>query len=692
MGFIAEKKEEFEIANEYYLKGLTVGDKLSNSVKILRGLANVSYKLKDELKADFYYTEALQKSIEMYGDEHTETALTYLRYGDFLSDNGSKKAIQYLKIAAELYEKAFGPESIDVSSAYYYIGNYYFRNKQFNLALDYFQLSLIAGFPGFSSKNIYDNPDIKNSDLNGNQLEAISAKALTMLLMYKSDTSRLDLLRSSVSSFNVSIKIIEMLRSTYQDEDSKLFISGNEKNTYSNALLAQVLLYKRTKNSADIDKAFSLSEKGKSAVLLSHLRDKEAKNTGRIPKELLDRDAGLKSEIYFYNKQIHDQKLSSNPDDAKIKLWNSKIFDLSRKQDELIKSIEKDYPLYYNMKYDNSVATIETIQNRLNPDQAIVEFSMTDSILFAFAITKNKKQVITTSIGPGFYYNLRTVREQLTGKQFNNYSRDDFRIFSSASNQLYNTLLLPLQPTIKGKDLILIPDGELGYLSFDILLTSMPDTTKVTYKNISYLIKESALTYAPSATTFFTELNLSNNNNNGKIIAFGPSYTIENQTLKNTDGSRSSLRDILSDLSNTQNEILSLEQYFNVTSLLGSKATEESFKRKAPDFKILHLAMHTLINNENSLYSKLVFFRPEGDTTEDGFLNASELVNMELHADMAVLSACNTGTGKMQKGEGIMSLSRDFFYAGVPGVVMTSWAVEDRTGIKLMDYFYKHIA
>jgi len=482
-----------------------------------------------------------------------------------------------------------------------------------------------------------------------------------------------------------------MLRSTYQDEDSKLFISGNEKNTYSNALLAQVLLYERTKNPDDFKMAFSFSEKGKSAVLLSHLRDKEAKNTGRIPKDLLTLDASLKSEIYFYNKQIHDQKLSGNPDNVKIKLWNSKIFDLSRKQDELIKSIEKSYPLYYNMKYDNSVTSIDDIQKKLNPDQAIVEFSLTDSTLFAFAITKNKKQLITTTIGPEFYSNLQVVREQLTGKQFNNYSRNDFRLFTSASNQLYKVLLLPMHATIKDKDLILIPDGELGYLSFDVLLTSMPDTTKVSYKNLPYLIKESALTYAPSATTFFDKLNLPNVNN-GKIIAFSPGYDAANQTLKIKDETGKPLKEILTELSNTQNEILSIEKYFKVKSFANNKATEDAFKKNAPEYKVLHLAMHTLINNENSLYSKLVFFNPLGDTSEDGLLNASELVNMELHADMAVLSACNTGTGMMQKGEGIMSLARDFFYAGVPGFVMTSWAVEDRTGIKLIDYFYKHIA
>jgi CHAT domain-containing protein len=102
--------------------------------------------------------------------------------------------------------------------------------------------------------------------------------------------------------------------------------------------------------------------------------------------------------------------------------------------------------------------------------------------------------------------------------------------------------------------------------------------------------------------------------------------------------------------------------------------------------------MHTLINNENPLYSKLIFFKPKGDTIDDGMLNASELINMDLHADIAVLSSCNTGSGKMQKGEGILSLSRDFFYAGIPGIIMTAWAVEDRSGIKLMEYFYKNIA
>lgn len=692
MGFIAEKKGEYTQSKDYYMKGLSIGDKLLSSVKILRGLANVSFRMKDTLNANVFYTKALEKSIEMYGKEHPETALAYLRYGDFLSATGNKEALTHLNKSLGLYKKAFGSENIDVSTAYYYIGNYYYRIKNYIKAVNFFQLSLIAGFAGFTSENIYDNPEITANNLNDNLLNPLTAKATTLLLLYKADTTKLDLLKNSASSFTLSLKMIEMLRSTYQEEDSKLFILEKEKNTFANAVLTHVKLYERTHSEDDLNQAFTLSEKGKSAVLLSHLRDKEAKNVGRIAQELLSQDAQLKSELYFYNKQIHDQKRLSAPDEEKIKLWNSRIFDLRRKQDELIKSIEKDYPAYYNLKYDNSVVSIDEVQKKLPANQAIVEYTLTDSLLFAFAITAENKKLISHAIDSSFFHNLQIIRQQLTGKEFNNYSSTDFNIFVKASNELYRTLLLPIAPMLKGKDLIIVPDGELGYLSFDVLLTSMPDTSKPFYKKLPYLIMESAISYAPSATTFFDELNLKKLKNNGRILAFGPTYNDKNAVLGQKDEYGNLLSSSLTDLTNAKVEINNLDNYFKVKSYIGEKATETAFKKGAVNYKVLHLAMHTIINNENPLYSKLIFFKSESDTLEDGMLNASELINMELHAEMAVLSACNTGTGKMRKGEGIMSLARDFFYAGVPGIIMTSWAVEDRAGAKLMDYFYHYIA
>ncbi len=692
MGVIAERKGEFAIAKGYYLKGLSIGDKLLNSIKILRGLANVSYKMADRVNADLYYKNALQKSIDIYGDEHPETALTYLRYGDFLSDIEDKQALFYLNKSLDLSKKSFGNVNVDVSTAYSYIGKYYYRANNFSKAISFYQQSLIAGFPGFTSQSISDNPEISKESLNQSLLNTLSYKATALLKLYQTDTSRIDYLKNSAASFGLCLKIIEMLRSTYQDENSKLFISENEKSTFSNALLSQIKLYNKTKQTASLDEAFSLAEKGKSAVLLSHLRDKEAKSIGGIPENLLNQDASLKSEIYFYNKQIHDQKLAANPDEAKIKMWNGRVFDLSRKQDELIKSIEKNYPAYYNLKYDNSVISVNDIRKGLSSKQALVEFTLTDSTLYTFVITPGNIQLVASPIDSSFYNKLQVLRTQLTGKEFNNYSTADFREFVQSSYGLYEKLLLPLQSAIRGKELIIIPDGELGYLSFDILLTSMPDISKPSYRKLPYLIKESAITYAPSATTFFDELNRKSLKNNGKILAFGPDYGTDNKVLDQKDENGKVLRTTLANITNTQDEIKSLKGYFNVKAFQGKNATETSFKNNASAYRVLHLAMHTIINNKNPLYSKLIFFKPQNDTIDDGMLNASELINMELHADMAVLSACNTGSGKMSKGEGIMSLSRDFFYAGVPGIIMTAWAVEDRSGVKIMENFYKYLA
>jgi CHAT domain-containing protein len=486
--------------------------------------------------------------------------------------------------------------------------------------------------------------------------------------------------------------MIEMLRSTYRDEDSKLFLSGNDQGTYLNALDANVRLYHVNPSESTLDNAFRISEKGKSAVLLSHLRDKRARDVGRIPSEMLKKEASLKSDIYSINKFIHDEQQKSKPDGQKINSWNSKLFDLSRSQDELVKSFEKDYPAYYNLKYDNSVVSVNELQHQLTQDQAVITYSVSDSVLYLFAIDKNQAQLVTQVLDTNFSDALHLVREQLNGAEFNNYTSDDFKQFVVKSAYLYQVLLKPVENIIHGKELVLVPDADLGYLSFDILLTSMPDTSRMNYRKLPYLIRQSAISYAPSATAFVANLKIRNQSNNGKVLAFSPSYGKDNIVLTKTDNEGQKLSSVLSDLNNTSEEIKNISEYFTTKTYIDKEATERNFKQYAPEFKILHLAMHTLVNNSNPLYSKLVFYSNADNSTEDGMLNASELINMELNAELAVLSSCNTGSGKMQKGEGIMSLARDFFYAGVPGVVMTAWAVEDRSGVVLMKNFYKRIA
>jgi CHAT domain-containing protein len=141
----------------------------------------------------------------------------------------------------------------------------------------------------------------------------------------------------------------------------------------------------------------------------------------------------------------------------------------------------------------------------------------------------------------------------------------------------------------------------------------------------------------------------------------------------------------------TKEEINAIAGLFQTKKLFDQKATETYFKEHAGKFSILHLAMHTIIDNQNPLYSKLVFSSPEPSSADDGYLNTYELFSLHLTGQLAVLSACNTGSGKLERGEGIISLARGFFYAGIPSVVMTLWEIEDHSSADLMAMFYENL-
>ncbi len=124
--------------------------------------------------------------------------------------------------------------------------------------------------------------------------------------------------------------------------------------------------------------------------------------------------------------------------------------------------------------------------------------------------------------------------------------------------------------------------------------------------------------------------------------------------------------------------------------IIGEQATESNFKKYANNYDILHLAMHAVIDNQDPLFSKLVF-STSGDSLEDGLLNTHEIYNMKFNARLAVLSSCSSGEGQLKKGEGVISLARGFSYAGCPSLIMTLWEVEDKTGVDLMVRFYHYL-
>ena len=179
-----------------------------------------------------------------------------------------------------------------------------------------------------------------------------------------------------------------------------------------------------------------------------------------------------------------------------------------------------------------------------------------------------------------------------------------------------------------------------------------------------------------------------------QYIAFAPAYapTTPADSTELASLTLDQFRDQVAPLEWNQQEAQDIAQYFSGTSLTGAHASERRFKDEANQYQILHLAMHALIDDTNPMYSRLAFATDTTDSLEDGYLNAYELYDMELSADLAVLSACETGFGTLEKSEGIMSLARAFAYAGCPSLVMSHWKVDDKSSNQLMNTFYRHLS
>jgi pentatricopeptide repeat protein len=692
IGFVFEKQSNYAEALKYYRQSIPADKNNPSIVKSYRNLANAYLKLGNKPEAEKYYRSALDKSQKLLGPKSPETASCYLYYGKMLSlrKANDKRGLELSQMALDIYKGIFGPQNRDVSDAYTYMAGYYARNGNYEKALEFFQKALIAGFPGFKDPSFASNPDITKNTPDYYLLEMINGKADALYALYKADPMKLSYLKASARTNALAVNIIEKLRATYQSEESKLMISGAMKNTFLNAIITSVQLYRKTNDKRFLDEALKYSEKSKAAVMLSSMREMEAKKIGNFPAGLKEREKLLKIELASYNKFLFDEKQKPRADQQKVKLWSGKVFEINQKYDSLVKVIEEKYPSYYNLKYNNEVITSASILEHIQPNQAMVEYTLTDTSLYTLVFADKQMHLFNIKIDSTFRKDIRRLRDLTAAEGNQDFSHSNLDQFAAAASHLYDVLIAPCKNVVKNKRLIIIPDAEIGYISFDILLTHRLKPNEKDFRDLPYLIAENTISYAASATMLYSDFR-NKKDTRGNLLAFAPSYdNIKNVKVNDLMNKRSE-RNYLLPIPGVIKEVENISKIFNSNVFEGKEATESNFIRDAGNYGVLHLAMHTIINDENPLYSKLVFFQNK-DAANDGLLNTYELFNMELHAELAVLSACNTGTGKLMKGEGIMSLARGFFYAGVPSIVMTLWSVEDYSGVELMTSFYKSLS
>ncbi|MBN2200185.1 MAG: CHAT domain-containing protein [Candidatus Aminicenantes bacterium] len=366
------------------------------------------------------------------------------------------------------------------------------------------------------------------------------------------------------------------------------------------------------------------------------------------------------------------------------------LSDLGRAEEEydlFMERIRREHPRYGEVQAEPP--DLDRIQDRLpNDHTALVEFFFGEESAFAFLVTKKSLQACRLGEVSGLN---RAVENYLLFLR--SASNDDLRTVSRG----LGARLFPFASRISAEvdRLIVVPDASLYHLPFETLVVDRPGAGR------RLLLETCALSTAPSAASLIAlEARPSRSGFVFDLAGFGSPRYAHGAGQANETASGGALRGShfgqglnLPPLPFSGREIRNSARFFGsdrVRLFLGDKASEAALKKNRPsDFRIVHLAVHGLIDEEVASRSMLVFSRtPEAG--EDGLLTAREVYELDIPADLVVLSACATARGKIEKGEGVCGLGRAFFYAGAKTVVASLWNVRDRPTSAFMPRFYKY--
>jgi len=407
-------------------------------------------------------------------------------------------------------------------------------------------------------------------------------------------------------------------------------------------------LYKIQPGKRDESTLLHFMESSKSKSLADALAEVELKKALGKSDTLLPSLRRLRERSLVLQHRI-DQKNDSKDRDE--------LIEIGKRISNLELRINEKYPSYLKTKYETSTVPLEALKEKLTSlDAVLVEYFWGEETVYALVISDSVNFYKLKAPGLSEYLKLFENKK-------NDYSKEAVRIFADNSFSLYSSLIRPFVDQLTKKRLIIVPDGPLLQLPFETLIS---ENTGDSYNRLPYLLNQYIISYSLSAS----QLTGSNTPQtaNPKLLAFGFSGNIP--------GTDSELKDLS-------------DKFPSGKFLYANDVTEKNFKDNAPNFDLLHLAVHGS-GDTGEDYSATLYFRDK-DGSEDGHLYWYELYSMNLRASLAVLTSCESGIGKTYRGEGMLSMANAFTFAGCNNIVMGLWKVDDQVSVKLMNTFYTEL-
>lgn len=576
-------------------------------------------------------------------------------------------------------------------------------------------------------------------------------RSLWLQAAQEKDPKKVTSLReSALTNYRASLGTIETLRqgSLRADEARTTFLSSikdvfdeaasaNAEMAIASGSAGTPLSAKALEYGAE---GFRINEQSRARSLLDLLSETSAAITEGVPVELLkrkednlDRQQVIADLLTGVN--ISGEELKKKPEELDAELEK-----LQTEFEEIENQIRLASPRYATLTGNKPLTLAEVQQNVLDDQTVLLEYALHADNSYLWVVSKSSASLYKLP-GRSTIDKLATdLRAQLIpsklqrrivgidvaadvdrGIGISASAPSEAVGFIAASNAVYKTVIEPAAASLADKRLLIVADGALNYIPFEVLLKTADSGD---FASLGYLVKTNELVYAPSASvvgaikqqrakaTGKAMLVIADpvfNSNDARArkgtAAAGPDSAVRGI------GIQSALTDVtgqavappdkmeglpLSRLAGTRveaDQISKLAKTSGATAdvWLDLDANEDNLgTRDLSKYRIIHVATHGLLNAERPQFTGVVLSLV-GNKNQDGFLRTDEVFNLRLGGPLVMLSACETGLGKERRGEGVMGLTRAFMYAGAPTVGVSLWSVADRSTAELMTDFYRRL-
>jgi len=654
LGAVQYQQGNLDLAVKFFQDSLSLKEKVGSpeeQARALNSLGNVYYVKGDYDLAEEYYRKSM--ALSEAADAKLEIALSYSNLGCvYLARGNHSLALEYFR------------KSLDLSEV---IG----AMKMAAESLDYLaEVRLLQGKPAQALE--YTERAAEIAEQLGS-LETLWMACANAGKAYRQLTRP----AQARQAFEKAIRVIETMR------DQAV---GGERETQG-FLASRVSPYHEMIGlligQNQIGEALTYAERSKARTLLDVLQKGKVDIHRSLTDVEREQERKLKGEITSLNARLIRAIQADKPDAQRISEIKPQLEKARLNYEAFQTSL---YPAHPELKIHRGEAPVIKAEEltALLPDaaSALLEYVVTEDVTYLFVVTKApdnqaaETRVFTLPIKQTeLAKRVESFRDQLAGRDLG---------FRATARQLYDLLLKPAQALLRGKtSLVIAPDDNLWELPFQALLAD----------GDRYVIERSAVSYSPSLTVLremkeararrqadpaaFTLLALGN-------PAIGQE-TIARATLTMRGGK-------LDPLPEAEEEVKALARLYSAERskvYVGAEAREDRVKAEAGQARILHFATHSMLNNASPMYSYLAL--AQGDKNEDGLLEAWELMQMDLKADLAVLSACETARGRYGAGEGVIGLTWALFVAGVPATVVSQWKIESAGARDLMINFHRQL-